>query len=272
MSILSAVTKATPKPPMLTIIASKGVGKTTLAGLFPKPIFIRAEDGTSVFEQWDESLQPALLPVLQHQAEPYENVLQTIGALLKEDHDYKTLVIDTITMLNILFEKQIAKRDGVETVADACGGFHKGYTLVSSWHSEIIRGCDRLRAEKGMAIVFLGHSAIVKIKQNPEDSTEYAVWGLDMYQKSASIYLNNSDGVYYLTKEKFVTGAETNRKGQTTKFGRMTETGKRQLITSSDGKTGYIDAKDRYSIDAEIEVPHGTNPLLTQIKFFNTEV
>jgi hypothetical protein len=271
MSILQQATKAKVRPPMLTIIASKGVGKTTLAGLFPNPVFIRGEDGSEVFEEWDEDVQPTLLPPLMYEQSARMTVLSTIGELLKTEHNFKTLVIDAITSMNLLFEKELCKLDGVSNVGDASGGFHKGFLTIANWHMDIIRGCEKLRDDKNMAIVFLGHSAITKIKNSPDESSEYAVWGLDMHQKAANVYLNNSSGVYYLTKEKFITGAETNKKGQTTKFGRVTSSGNRVLITSGDGKTGYIDCKDRYGLDPEIPVEHGTNPLLTQIKFFNTQ-
>ena len=257
---------------MLTIIASKGVGKTTLAGLFPNPVFIRGEDGSEVFEEWESDVQPTLLPPLMYEQSARMAVLSTIGELLKTEHDFKTLVFDAITSMNLLFEKELCKTDNVSNVGDASGGFHKGFLTIANWHMDIIRGCEKLRDDKGMTIVFLGHSAITKIKNSPDESSEYAVWGLDMHQKSANVYLNNSSGVYYLTKEKFVVGAETNKKtGATTKFGRATESGNRVLITSGDGKTGYIDCKDRYGLDPEIPVAHGTNPLLTQIKFFNTQ-
>lgn len=254
---------------MLTIIASKGVGKTTLAGLFPNPIFIQAEDGSEVFEQWADDVQPALLAPLMSSDSAKMTVLHTIGELLNSEHEYKTLIFDAITSMNLLFEKELCKQDNVTNVGDASGGFHKGYLTIANWHMDIIRGCERLRNEKNMTIIFLGHSAITKIKNSPDESSEYAIWGLDMHAKSAGVYLNNSGGVYYLTKEKFVTGVETDRKGKQTKFGRATESGNRILITSGDGKTGFVDAKDRYGLDPEISVEHGTNPLLTQIKFFN---
>lgn len=92
-----------------------------------------------------------------------------------------------------------------------------------------------------------------------------------MHAKPASVYLNGSDGVYYLTKEAFIVGAEVNKRtGATTKYGRKTESGNRVLITSGDGKTGYIDAKDRYKLPAEIPVEHGENPLLKLISFYTT--
>lgn len=53
------------------------------------------------------------------------------------------------------------------------------------------------------------------------------------------------------------------------KYGRVTNTGERVLITSSDGTVGYIDAKNRYSLPDEIEVSKGENPLLDLIPFLS---
>lgn len=273
MSILQQVKKPEAKAPMITIIGSAGTGKTSLAGLFPKPLFIQAESGDAVFESWDEDVRPDILSV-EGKKTPYLFLLDVVRELYNSEHDYKTVVIDSITALNLLMEKEIVDDpdEKATNIADACGGYQKGFIESAQRHAQLIRSFDLLRKHKNMTIVFLGHSNIIKMKNSPEESSEYAVFGLDMHQKSAANYINNCDAVLYLTKEKFITGAETNKKtGATTKFGRATESGNRILITSGDGKTGYISAKNRYDLDPEIAVPQGTNPLLTQIKFFRTQ-
>ena len=45
MSILSSISKPQDRPVIVTICGDSGMGKTTLASTFPKPIVIRAEDG-----------------------------------------------------------------------------------------------------------------------------------------------------------------------------------------------------------------------------------
>lgn len=269
MSLLQQAKKPTGgEPPILTIVGSAGTGKTSLAGQFPNALLVAIEDGTTVFENWDDEVKPDIL-----QKPETQDIKEFLYALLVElgttEHNYKTIVFDSITALNIAFEKKVCKDENVAAVADSFGGYFKGYSVIADWHKWFIDLCIRLRDKKNIAIVFLSHLEIEKIKNSPDEASEYAVFGIGMYRKSAAMYRNFSDGVYYLTKEKFITGAETNKKGQTTKFGRATESGNRVLITSGDGKTGYIDAKDRYGLDPEIPVPHGTNPLLQQIKFFN---
>lgn len=276
MSILAAAKKPELKAPMMTIIGGAGVGKTTLAALFPRPIILQSEEGDSVFDTWADEAKPDVIS-MAGKKKPYQFIMEFIRELYTTEHEFKTVIVDSNTALNLMLEKQVVAEEieqGLKTtnIADACGGYHKGYIYVASLHAEIIRGFDALRKEKGITVIFLGHSEIIKIKNNPDDASEYAVFGLSMHQKSANNYINNCDAVLYLTKEKFITGAEISRKtGATTKFGRATESGNRILVTSGDGKTGYISAKNRYDLEPEIAVPHGTNPLLEQIKFFNTQ-
>lgn len=277
MSFLQSAKKATPKPPMLTIIASPGAGKSTLGALFPNPIFVQAEDGSSVFETWAEDAQPTLMPPLQKARKDaagniavsaYEMLKEQLRELLTAEHDFKTVVLDAVTSLSRLLEAEIALRDGVGTVADAAGGFHKGFIELAQMHAEIVYMCSVLRTKRNMAVVFLAHLGTEKVKNRPDDASQYNVYTLDMHHASAAVYISQSDGVVYIKNQEFVSGQETNRKGQTTKYGRAVQTGERILITSGDGMMGFVSAKNRYGMDNEIPLPLGTNPLLQYIPFF----
>jgi hypothetical protein len=278
MSMLEKATKPKLKPPMITIVGSPGTGKTTLGALFPSPIILPTEDGTAVFENWDTDAQPAVLPRLPKAAQDAAGnitkstraaLLALLDELMQSQHDYKTLVIDSITTLDGLLGHEIALRDRVGTVADASGGFHKGFAEVASWHAEFIYKCEQLRAVKGMGIVFLAHTGIKKIRNRPDAAADYSVFSLDMDGQALSAYVAQSDAVLYLRKDELVLGSEQNRKGQTTKYGRITHTGDRKLVASSDGQVGYINAKNRYGMPSEIDVVHGENPILQFIKFYN---
>lgn len=274
MSLLSKATKPAAKPPMLCIVGSPGTGKTTLGALFPGAIIVQSEDGAAVFENWDDEAQPAVLPRLPKATEDRSTraiLMSTIDELLATDHGYKTLVVDSVTSLQMLFEHEIALRDGVHTVADASGGFHKGYAEVAKWHAEFVYKCEQLRAVKKMGIVFLAHTGIKKIRNRPDAAADYSVFSLDMDNQALSVYISQCDAVLYLRKEEFVQGQETDKKGRTTKYGRLMQTGDRKLVTTGDGTVGYINAKNRYDMPAELDVPHGTNPIIPFIKFYAKE-
>ena len=274
MSYLSQVQKAVPQAPVLTVVGFPGVGKSTLAALFPNAIFIQAENASTVFETWDEGKQPAFMPEvpsasLQRKTKPSEIILAQLRELVTAEHDFKTVVIDSITAMDRLFEQEVVEFDdkGATNIGDAAGGFHKGFLVVAGMHAKFRNACEHLR-RKGIAVVFLAHTGIVKMKNRPE-AGEYTAYSIDMPEKARHIYVSSSDAVLYLKSRDFVMGHEENKKGQTTKFGRVTNTGERVLICSSDGTIGYIDAKNRYDMPEEIVVDKGTNPVIELIPFFN---
>ena len=132
MSYLAKAIKPKVKPPMLTIVGTPGTGKTTLGALFPKALILPTEDGTTVFENWDDSIQPDVLPRLPKARKDEsgnlitsskDTLISILDELMTTEHDYKTLVIDSITTLAGLLEYEIALRDCVGNVADAAGGF-----------------------------------------------------------------------------------------------------------------------------------------------------
>jgi hypothetical protein len=274
MSYLQQVKKAIPQAPVITIVGFPGVGKSTLAALFPNPIFVQAENASTVFETWTEDRQPAFMPELpaanaKRQVKPSEILLAQLRELATEEHPFKTVVVDTITAMNTLFEGEVVEFDpnGANNIGEAAGGFHKGFLVAAGMHVKIRNACEHLR-RKGIAVVFLAHTGIVKMKNRPE-AGEYTAYSIDMPEKARQIYIGSSDAVFYLKSRDFVMGHEENRKGQTTKYGRVTNTGERVLITSSDGTIGYVDAKNRYGMPEEIDVPKETNPILDMIPFFN---
>ena len=69
--------KPVSKSPVITIVASPGVGKTTLAGLFPKPVFMQSENASTVFEGWEEESQPLMMPRLPRSVKDKVSTLAT---------------------------------------------------------------------------------------------------------------------------------------------------------------------------------------------------
>jgi len=275
MSYLSQVTQAAPQAPVITIVGFPGVGKSTLAATFPNPIFVQAENATSVFETWPEDKQPAFFPELpapsaKRKARPSEILLDQLRELATADHPYKTVVVDAVTTLNMLFESEVIEFDGNEdatNIGEAAGGYGKGYLAVANLHAKVRSACEHLR-KRGIAVVFLAHSGIAKIKNRP-DVEAYATWTLDMHEASRRVYIATSDAVLYLKSREFVMGSDKDKKGNVKSYGKMTSTGERILVTASEGTIGFVDAKNRYRIPQELDVAEGENPILPYIPFFN---
>ena len=178
MSYLSQVKKPTPQAPVITLVGFAGSGKSSLAGLFPNAIFIQAENATSVFETMPEFAQPAFFPQLpianaKRNIKTSEVLFEQLRELMTQEHDFKTVVIDSITALNIMFEQEVVEFDekGASNIGEAQGGYNKGYLVVAGIHAKLRAACEHLR-KRGISVVFLAHTGVVKMKNRP-DGGEY---------------------------------------------------------------------------------------------------
>lgn len=278
---ISKATKPKIKPPMITLVGFPSAGKSTLAAMFPKPIFIQAEDSGTVFETWPEDRQPLLLKQLPESNPDYKiSTKQVIFDQLQEiydtDHDYKTLVIDTTTSLQALFENEIVRTEN-KMIMDCCGGYQNAYYVIAGLHREIIQKCIKIRAKRGMTILFLAHTDEYKRKNHPEIDEQYTVYGMRMHKKSRDYYVSDCDAVIYIKQHESVSGAQSDKKGKQIKQGRVRKSADRTLITLGDGVVGFVDAKNRYFMPPEIDwklddiyKPWGSVcPLLEYIPYFN---
>lgn len=134
-------------PPRICFYGVHGVGKSKLASRFPKPIFISTEDGLA-------SLDVTSFP----RAKTIEDVASNIKSLIKEEHDFKTAVLDSAdwTIEPLIVSDIDSKYD------EKAQAYGKGQMYVAEAFREILQGFDVLRKKRGMNIILLAHSAIVR--------------------------------------------------------------------------------------------------------------
>src|SRR5690606_1005327 len=90
-SLLSAAKPAGRLPLAITLAGEPGTGKTTLASMFPSPFMIQTL-GESVPRDVPEDKRPAQLGV----TEKPEQLWDQLKALINEQHDFKTLITDSV--------------------------------------------------------------------------------------------------------------------------------------------------------------------------------
>ena len=136
-------------PPRICIYGGHGIGKSTLASKFPAPIFISTEDGL-------DSLDVTSFP----RARSIIEVVESIKTLLKEEHEFKTVVIDSVDWLvTPLIESNVESSHDAKELA-----YGKGQMLVAEEFREILQGLDALRRKKAMNVVLIAHAAVVKFE------------------------------------------------------------------------------------------------------------
>ena len=239
---------------LFTIYGGAGIGKTNLAATFPKPIFIRFEDG---MQSIPSTSRPDAFPV----AHSFSDATSQLMALLNEEHDYKTLVIDSITKAERIFIEEIVRGSSKSStnefdnkaLAKAGGGYGAGYQILSNYHQRLRNACGMLAERKNMNVVFIAHAEIETI--DLPDAPAHNRFGLKMNKQSMAHYVDDVDLVGFLRLETFVM-TDDNKKAKARTSG--------ERILQCTTAASSI-SKNRMGIVDDITVQFGINPLVNYI-------
>jgi hypothetical protein len=141
MEIVKGKTNA---PVRAVIYGPEGIGKTTLAAQWPKPVFIDVEAGTAEMdvERIDLSLNGNWQLVIE--------AVKKAGSL-----NYQTIVIDTADWAEKLLKKQVCDQAKVEAIGDVPYG--QLYQQLATKWAQLL---DLLRSTN-KHIVLLAHSCLI---------------------------------------------------------------------------------------------------------------
>lgn len=234
------------RPMIATILGEGGIGKTELASLFPGVIFARTEDGMAVLTGREDV---KMFDIVRSSQDLYKQ----IKFLLENDHEFKTLVIDSVTKLHSIIEAEVVDADPkAKSINQASGGYGAGYKEAANIHRHITDLCQRLREEKNMSVLYLAHSAVEDF--NPADDESYSRYTLRINKHSIAPYVDDVDLVAHIKLQTFVTGEEGKKKASST--------GKRIIVCHSEATSV---AKNRYGISEPLEYKQGENPIITAV-------
>lgn len=166
--VLRGVVRGKRRPPRLTLYGPPGVGKSTFGADAPKPIFVTTEDGVDN------------LPVDQFdKAQTWTGLLDNIRQVAKEEHDYKTIVIDTFNGAVDLAAQYVCETryGGQWTAKKGDGGFlawAQGWKATAEEMRPLLALLDDCRA-RGMIVLFLAHTGLQNVKHPVDgDYTKFA--------------------------------------------------------------------------------------------------
>ncbi len=185
MSLLEMVQRGCTTAPRRTLVyGTHGVGKSTFGAMAEDPIFIATEDGLG-------GIDCARFPL----AGDYGDVINALSALYSEQHDFRTVVIDSLDWLERLIWARVCRDRDVETIEDI--GYGKGYVFALTQWREIISGLDALRNERGMSIILIAHAQIEKFA-NPETDT-YDRYSPRLHKQASALIQEWCDEVLFAT-------------------------------------------------------------------------
>lgn len=123
------------RPPRIVLYGTHGVGKSSFAAQADKPVFIQTEEGL-------DALNVTAFPL----SRSYDEVMEAIGSLYTEDHDFGTVVLDSADWMEQLIFKQVAINHKINNIEDM--GYGKGYAFAVDLWRNVMEGFDLLRNEK----------------------------------------------------------------------------------------------------------------------------
>lgn len=155
-------------PPRIVIHGGEGVGKSTFASKSPNPIFVQTEDGlngidTNAFEL----------------ATSFEMVIEQLSLLGNEQHDFKSVWVDSGDWAEALVFDMVCRSHGVQTIELAAGGYGKGYAEAVLDFRKILDWLDFLNKQRGMIVGIVCHSVVVPVNDpltEPYDRYELKLW------------------------------------------------------------------------------------------------
>ena len=219
------------KPPIVCLHAGPGLGKTTFGASAPKPIFIRTEDGLGM-------LGPDAFPI----AETWQAVIEAIGTLYTEKHDYQTVVIDSLSALEPLISKQVATDNNKKSIEDIPYG--RGFGMALDYWQQFLQGVIALRDHKGMMPILIAHSDAVRYDSPEVEPYDRFVFRL--HKKAFHLIYERADVIGFANWRTLITKDDV---GFNQKQARGIGTGERLLHLVE--KPAYV-AKNRYGLPETI--------------------
>ena len=217
------------KTPLKVIIyGTEGVGKTTLASKFPKPLFIDAENGSG-------ALNVARYPY----PTSWQMLMSEVQEFLNNPQGYKTLVIDSIDWVEAKAIEMICagmKVNGIEDI-----GWSKGYTYLNEEMGRLLNLLTEV-INRGVNVVLIAHMVIRTITK-PEETGSYDRYELKLKQakngNNCQLVKEWADLILFCNYREFLVADKTTGKKKATG-------GKERIMYTEHAATW--DAKNRFGL------------------------
>lgn len=219
------------KPPRLLIYGTAGIGKTTLGSNAPSPVFIQTEDS---------EIDCPTFGLLK----TYDEIMEAFAALVTEDHDFQTVVLDSLDWLEPIIWRETCRINRWASIEDP--GYGKGYAAALDIWRVVLDGFNALRDERGMAVVLLAHCEIKRF-DSPE-TEPYDRYGIKLQKAASALVQEHVDAVLFANYRVSTVKSDA---GFNRKAVRGVGAGDRRLYTTE--RPAFL-AKNRFGLDDSLDL------------------
>jgi hypothetical protein len=213
----------------ILLYGENGIGKSTLAAQFPKPIVLNFENG--VFGIDVDSTDKFL---------SYRE-LQDFLVLDLPQTDYRTIVIDTADWLERLLMDEVARAAGKSTIEDI--GFGRGYQSLEKLWKQVFSALEYLWNEN-RHIIFTCHETIDRFA-DPEGDT-FNFFRPALHRTGSGCVTEWCDEVLFLKHKRYTRKRD---EGFNQERHIAISTGERVIVCN---KQAAIEAKNRLGLQDEV--------------------
>jgi len=166
-------------------------------------------------EEGSDDLDVASFP----SANTYDDLIEALHTLCRDDHEYKTVVLDSASTIGPLINKKVCEDNGDVSNIRKVPGFKTGEAAVDICWQEILKLLDWLRLNKKMSSIVISHIRIKKHK-NPEGD-DYDVYDFDIDAGPCEMLKRWADVLLFANRKVVV-----KKDGEDTKFSKAKKIGK----------------------------------------------
>ena len=214
----------------VVLYGSEGIGKSTLAAMFPNSLFIDTEGGTAHMD-------------VRRIAKPgtWVELMDILNEVSMTPDICGSLVIDTADWAEQLAVSHVCakyKKAGLEDF-----GYGKGHTYLAEEFTPFFRALDRIIGA-GIHVVVTAHAKMRKFEQ-PDEMGAYDRWEMKLSKQVAPLFKEWCDMLLFLNYQTYVVTTEN----KSTKA----QGGKRVIYTSHHP---CWDAKNRHGLPEVLDLDY----------------
>lgn len=176
---LSSISKTKRMRAPKIVVAGPGkIGKTTFAASAPHAVGILTEDGA-------DAVDANAFPL----ASSLQDVYQAMKTLLREQHDFQTVFLDSLDWLEPLVQQHVCEVNKWASIE--APGYGKGYVAAAEEWRNLLTGFEALRQQRNMAVILIAHDKIKRFESPLHDG--YDQYVLKLNDRASALVMEWAD-------------------------------------------------------------------------------